>query len=248
MRRSNCDANRIAPQRFKFQTNRLRACATRHQREFQSAVPESVNEFLLREVVQQDPYARKSFLKGQAGNQISSAISAMEIRANFTPEHRALNLMRHAKSSSLRNHDREVVQRWCFIERFQSSGESLLAAQADFPAEFLCKTDSNLTAAFRPSRRRTSSSSIRANASAFGLGRKAGRPIITSAVGNMGVNGLATKVRGMIVMMPSVRIAAARCASNSVNNVERPSFTIETKRGKMRNGLSIPRRCGTYSG
>src|SRR5882672_1886819 len=34
MRWSNCNANRIAPQRFKFQTNRLRACATRHQREF----------------------------------------------------------------------------------------------------------------------------------------------------------------------------------------------------------------------
>jgi len=34
MRRSNYDANRIAPQRFKFQTNRLRARVTRHQREF----------------------------------------------------------------------------------------------------------------------------------------------------------------------------------------------------------------------
>ena len=40
-----------------------------------------------------------AFFEGQPGNQISSAISVMEIRANFAPEHRASNLMRHAKSS-----------------------------------------------------------------------------------------------------------------------------------------------------
>src|SRR5712671_1900086 len=78
------------------------------------------------------PRWMRPFLKGQPGNQISSAISVMEIRANFIPEHRALNLMRHAKSANLRNHRREVAQRWCFFERFQSSGESLLAAQAEF--------------------------------------------------------------------------------------------------------------------
>ena len=45
------------------------------------------------------PKWMRPFLKGQPGNQISSAISVMEIRANFAPEHRVLNLMRHAKSS-----------------------------------------------------------------------------------------------------------------------------------------------------
>src|SRR5258706_3465719 len=45
------------------------------------------------------PKWMRSFLKGQPGNQISSAISVMEIRANFAPEHRALILLRHAKSS-----------------------------------------------------------------------------------------------------------------------------------------------------
>src|SRR5438874_642652 len=45
------------------------------------------------------PKWMRPFLKAQTGNQISSAISVMEIRANFAPEHRALNLMRHAKSS-----------------------------------------------------------------------------------------------------------------------------------------------------
>ena len=107
---------------------------------------------------------------------------------------------------------------------------------------------SALTAAFHFPRRRTSSSSIRAKVLACGLGRKAERPIITTALGNIGANGRATRVRGMMLRMPSVRIAAARCASNSVNNVERPSFTSETKRGKTPNGLSIPRTCGTYSG
>src|ERR1700722_16286821 len=50
------------------------------------------------------PKWMRPFLKGQPGNQILSAILVMEIRANFTPEHRALNLLRHAKSSNLRNH------------------------------------------------------------------------------------------------------------------------------------------------
>src|ERR1043166_9347008 len=50
------------------------------------------------------PKWMRPFLKGQPGNQISSAISVMEIRANFTPEHRALNLMRPAKSSDRTNH------------------------------------------------------------------------------------------------------------------------------------------------
>src|SRR2546427_7282648 len=45
------------------------------------------------------PKWMRPFLKGQLGIQISFAISVMEIRANFAPEHRALNLMRHAKSS-----------------------------------------------------------------------------------------------------------------------------------------------------
>src|SRR5258706_10869076 len=54
------------------------------------------------------PKWMRHFLKGQPGNQISSAISVMEIRANFAPEHRALNLMRHAKSFNLRNHCREL--------------------------------------------------------------------------------------------------------------------------------------------
>ncbi len=40
-----------------------------------------------------------AFFEGQPGNQISSAISVMEIRANYAPERRVLNLMRHAKSS-----------------------------------------------------------------------------------------------------------------------------------------------------
>jgi hypothetical protein len=46
------------------------------------------------------PRWMRPFLKGQPGNQISSAISVMEIRANFVPEHRALNLMMHAKSAN----------------------------------------------------------------------------------------------------------------------------------------------------
>ncbi len=119
---------------------------------------------------------------------------------------------------------------WIREETFGAQAELLL------PAKFLCATDSNLTAAFRLSRRRTSSSSIRANVSACRLGRKAGRPIITEALGNIGANGLATRVRGMMLMMPSVRIAAAWCASNSVNSVETPSFTSETKRGNTLHG------------
>src|SRR5262249_9399015 len=74
------------------------------------------------------------FLKGQPGNQISSAISVMEIPATFAPEHRALNLMRHAKSSKLRNHGREVTQMGCFVERFQSYNKDVFLELSDLTA------------------------------------------------------------------------------------------------------------------
>jgi hypothetical protein len=41
------------------------------------------------------------FFRGRPGNQILSAISVTEIRANFSPEHHALNLMKHAESCEI---------------------------------------------------------------------------------------------------------------------------------------------------
>src|SRR6266403_1542986 len=79
------------------------------------------------------PKWMRPFLKGQPGNQISSAISIMEIRANFAPEHRALNLMRHAKSSNLRNHGREVTQMW-WVHNVSEERRIQAAAERDAAA------------------------------------------------------------------------------------------------------------------
>ena len=47
------------------------------------------------------PKWMRSFFRARPGNRILSAISVSEIRANFAPEHHALNSMRPAKSSEI---------------------------------------------------------------------------------------------------------------------------------------------------